>query len=435
MSPSALGHAAWLARCAMVVLLCASCSSPPARTSGTRDAPPAKAAPVDVDAKRVAELAAASGTPAFPPAPATPSAADGRAPVAPLVRHAVRLAGTPEEIGRQHGRILAEQIKTVLREYILGSDAWQHDRDRLLARVRVMKKSLPAWYVREIAACAAAAGVDEDTLLYTQCEGDVKSLPRCTTYVALPEATHDGQVEMGRNFDYWGLESTEECATVFAVVPERDDGYAFVSVGWAGILGGWTIVNERGLFVANNLGGGAAKNPAGIPTLILQRIVAQKAGSVAEAIGIIGRSPRMRGQCLVIGQAADAARGIPASAAAVSYDAERVDVRPATDGVAFHTSVGTVRGDLCAQLKRGRRSPIDPIRWAGNGITLHSVAVRPQQHLIWVAHGRPSFAYLGDYIEYDVRILLSRDGPPRDRVPGVVRFRGARRPPRRSNSP
>lgn len=104
-------------------------------------------------------------------------------------------------------------------------------------------------------------------MLYAQCEGDIGSLPGCTTYVAFGEATHDGRVEIGRNFDYWGLESTEECVRVFAMRPQAEGHYSFISVGWAGILGGWTFYNEKGLFIANNLGGFGAKNPRGIPTL------------------------------------------------------------------------------------------------------------------------------------------------------------------------
>ncbi|MFQ5646790.1 MAG: carcinine hydrolase/isopenicillin-N N-acyltransferase family protein, partial [bacterium] len=105
-----------------------------------------------------------------------------------------------------------------------------------------------------------------------------------------------------RKTRYRMLDDTRECAAVLSVHPLKDDGHAFVSVGWAGILGGWTFFNEKGLFIANNLGGGWATNPTAVPTLILERIIAQKAGSVEEAVRLIRSTPRMRGQVMVIAQ-------------------------------------------------------------------------------------------------------------------------------------
>ncbi|MBT4818596.1 MAG: hypothetical protein HON70_22995, partial [Lentisphaerae bacterium] len=206
----------------------------------------------------------------------------------------VRLTGSPEEIGRQHGTQLRDAIHTMVNDYVGNQPGWDTLGDEWLRRTRRMKAALPQWYLRELKACAAAAGIDEDVLLFAQCEGDIRGLGDggadddarlggCTSYVAFGPSTANGHPEMGRNFDYWGLESTRECVIVLAVVPEPEDGYAFLSVGWAGILGGWTLVNEKGLFIANNLHYASAMNADGIPTLILERIIAQKAATIDEA--------------------------------------------------------------------------------------------------------------------------------------------------------
>ncbi|MFC1672071.1 C45 family autoproteolytic acyltransferase/hydrolase [Planctomycetota bacterium] len=320
----------------------------------------------------------------------------------------VRLEGTPAEIGRWHGRLLADGIRVMIGEYVAKDVEDGKLNATMLSRINKMKPSLPDWYMEELRACAKAVGIDEDVLLYAQCEGDIKSVGACTTYVAFGEATHDGGMEIGRNLDYWGLDSTDRVAIVLAVVPKPEDGYAFVSVGWTGILGGWTFFNEKGLFVANNLGGFNRKNPKGIPTLILERIVAQKAATVEEAIAMIKKLPRMRGQALVIGQVGDAAKGVKPDAAVVLYDAEQVDVTRHTKGFAFHTSIGTDRDRLVEILKQKRRKPITAIKWAGNRITLHSVAIRPQEWSMWVAHGRKPSAHLGKYVRHDIRSLLKR---------------------------
>ena len=296
----------------------------------------------------------------------------------------------------------------MLTEYIGGSDAWGRQKDELLARIQTMKASLPEWYLGELRACAKEVGVSEDILLYAQCEGDIQSLGGCTSFVAFGAATVDGEVEIGRNFDYWGLDSTRECAAIFAVIPRPEDGYAFVSVGWTGILGGWTFINEKGIFVSNNLGGGWATDPKGIPTLIMERIIAQKAATVDEAVELLRTSPRMRGQVLMVGQAGDAKKGVPPRALELSYDAQRVDVRAAENGFIFNSSIGADEETVRKLLRRRFHRPTSPIYSAGNSITLHSVAIRPTEHMMWVAHGPPSHAHKSKYVAYDLRKLLAR---------------------------
>ncbi len=321
----------------------------------------------------------------------------------------VCLAGSPEAIGTQHGKKLAAEIRTMIREYVAADLENGKLNAEMLARVRKMKPSLPEWFRRELAACAKAAEVDEDVLLYAQCEGDIKSLGGCTTYVAFGPATSDGKIEIGRNFDYWGLESTDKCAKIFVTIPNAGEGHAFVSVGWSGILGGWTFYNEKGLFVANNLGGFSERNPRGIPTLIMERIVAQKAATLEAAIALVRKGPRMRGQALIIGHAGDPAKGIKPSGAVVEYDGSRVEVTRAEDGFAFHSSMGRSAESVLSMLKEAGREPMDAIRGAGGSITLHSVAIRPLEGRIWVAQGTKSSAHLGTYMPYDLAKLFRRN--------------------------
>ena len=59
-------------------------------------------------------------------------------------------------------------------------------------------------------------------------------------------------------------------------------------------------------------------------------------------------------------------------------------------------------------LQDAERGPEDAVFSVGNHITLHSVAIRPHQHAIWVAHGRSPSAHYGGYVKYDLRELLKR---------------------------
>ena len=318
----------------------------------------------------------------------------------------IRLQGSPDEIGKQHGERLKTEIQTMIKNYIIGKTDWISTKDERIARVRTMKPSLPDWYLRELSACAIAADVDEDVLLYAQCEGDIRSLGGCTTFVAYGNSTDNGQAEIGRNFDYFGFESVETCATIFTIIP--NDGYAFISVGWSGILGGWTFFNEKGLFVANNLNYSNKKNPIGVPTLILERIIAQTAGTLDEAIAIIKNNPRMRGQALIIGEIRYHTDGMIRNAAVVKYDAENVSVEPCGNGFSFHTSVGSRRTEILEILKNPSRNPEDTIKSAGGILTLHSVVIRPESDKLWVAHGVTSNAHQSRYRKFSISELLKR---------------------------
>lgn len=206
----------------------------------------------------------------------------------------LHLAGTPEELGRQHGRLLRGSIRTMIRRYVRPALEGDHGR-RLLAGVNVMRGALPKEYLAELDACAEAAGVDKDALLIAQCLGDLESaiigMPlgpnhACSSYVAFGPATADGSLQCGRNFDYF-LADGVSTALVTYFRPARGQGYAFAAVGMPGLLGGWTLVNERGLVVANHLGGGVKSRLDAIPTLILTRLIAQHAGTVEEAVRMI----------------------------------------------------------------------------------------------------------------------------------------------------
>jgi hypothetical protein len=70
--------------------------------------------------------------------------------------------------------------------------------------------------------------------------------------------------------------------------------------------------------------------------------------------------------------------------------------------------VGTDPESLLRILARKDRGPTDAIRSAGRGITLHSVAIRPAERAMWVAHGRSSSAHLGEYVRYDLGELFRR---------------------------
>ena len=338
----------------------------------------------------------------------------------------LRLAGSPRALGEQHGRLLSRSIQVMLRGYVdtLVCRGDAEGKRELLARVRDCRPALPAWYVAELDACADAAGVDADELLLAQCEGDIMSLrgepmrtpAACSAYVMLEAPCPDGRgMKIGRNFDYYCGRFLYHCVLTSYVSPRAEDGVAFLAVGWSGILGGWTLVNAHGLVVANHLGGGSATNARGVPTLVLTRMIAQKARDITEAVELLRNTPRMRGQIIWLAQPADPSSSRPARAVAVEFDAERLFVRESRDGVLVVTNRNLVFG--CApgeeRVATGASGPYATLLMAvrswevgsaariiaatGVGYTLHSVEIDFPGRTVYVAHGRVP-AYRGPYV-------------------------------------
>jgi acyl-CoA:6-aminopenicillanic acid acyl transferase len=332
----------------------------------------------------------------------------------------LRLKGSPKELGEQHGFMLKQSIQRMVQEYVNGQvcDGDEEYLARLLRAVRRMKPSLPTWYSEELDACARAADVDPDMLLLAQSEGCIREIcaggrpePACSSYVAFgrPKLS-DGGMRVGRNLDYMSSGFVRNCAMVMYVEPEG--GHAFVSVGWTGILGGWTFVNEWGLTLACHLGGGTAHNATGLPSLVLLRMMAQEARSIEEALAILRKTPRMRGQIIWMAQPADPGLGREPRAVAVEYDAEKLYVREAVDGILVVTNANLVFGRKEDRLPPGGRyrklhgvvaratgddGPL--IATVADASTIHSVEVDFRSGRFFVAHGHLP-AHSGPFVEY-----------------------------------
>lgn len=251
----------------------------------------------------------------------------------------LHVAGSPEDMGRQHGRLLKGEIRRMLKDLILpGTSPYEQSRyARTRAGAAVMDCYIPEPFRRELRALADEAQVDYLDLVAAQLHGDISrantgvysstdSRTYCSSYAVFGEATSDGQCLVGRNFDFWDDGIMEYGAVIIHFRPT--DGLAHVSLTWAGIINGWTLMNEKGIVTANNTSyGGRSNSLEGISTCFMLRKVAQFASTVDEGVRIVEQGPRACGTNQII------AGGTPASAAVVEFDHESVGVRWAERGV------------------------------------------------------------------------------------------------------
>ena len=242
----------------------------------------------------------------------------------------LHVEGSPEEMGWQHGRLLRPQIQRACEALITNSYAGD-SYDKLIAGAKVMEKFQPEEFRRELKALAEAAGIDYWDCVAMQLFGDIdrgapadaQRVMQCTSYAVFGPATKTGELIAGRNLDYWDAGIGEYGAILMHVKPDR--GHAFLTVTWAGIINGWTLMNEKGLVTANNSSGGEC-SLKGISTCFMLRKVAQYASAVDEGIEIVKNERRACGTNMLI------ASGSQPDAAMVEFDHGAVAVRRAKQG-------------------------------------------------------------------------------------------------------
>lgn len=106
---------------------------------------------------------------------------------------------------------------------------------------------------------------------------------------------------LGRNFDFEGGRIFDREKIVKWVFP--DQGYAFVSVIWAGMVGAVTGVNEKGVYISINAAGSDDFARVGTPsTLVILRVL-QEAATTEEAVAILEKAPVFISDIFVVSDA------------------------------------------------------------------------------------------------------------------------------------
>lgn len=238
-----------------------------------------------------------------PPVAARPSeAAADAAADAVLPVPVVELRGTAADLGTAHGRRLAGPINLLYEKYL---GAMLHNPVQrfvaLTAAGRYESLLLPD-HRAEVAALAKQVHMDEREMALAQCFLDLMPVTACST-VALPaSASPDGVARFGRNLDFDSLDVADRYSTLFVYHPEGR--YAFVSVGWPGLIGVLSGMNEHGLTVANMEVDRRPRLPTAMPYTLLYRTVLERCRTTDEAIELLRNTPRQTANNLMIVDAA-----------------------------------------------------------------------------------------------------------------------------------
>ncbi len=125
----------------------------------------------------------------------------------------------------------------------------------------------------------------------------------CTSFSAWGNKTKDSSLIVGRNFDFYVGDKFAKNKIIMFVNP--DNGYKFMMVTWAGMIGAVSGMNEKGLTVTINAAKSEMPLEAKTPISILAREILQYASNINEAYAIAKKREIFVSESLMIGSAED----------------------------------------------------------------------------------------------------------------------------------
>ncbi len=201
------------------------------------------------------------------------------------------LRGTPREMGRQAGHLCRQQIQIMVDEYIGFVYADADKKVAARSRVSTMRPYIPESYVEELRGMSATSNIPLDDLLLVNLFVDFHCdfVPQCTAVCFGKDASRDGKTIMGRNLDFPALGLLQNYNLLTVYHPEN--AQSFVSIGWPGMIGTATAINEKGLAVAILLSFDGESDFQSQSSLLTIRKIVQQATNLAEAEKILRDTP------------------------------------------------------------------------------------------------------------------------------------------------
>jgi hypothetical protein len=250
--------------------------------------------------------------------------------------------GSPAERGEAHGKLLGKEVAVLVASVrkCLTDEKDKAHYPQCVDGARTMAKFVDADVVAELNACAKAADVDGDELMLAQLFGDVNRAKGfttlCSSFAAFGEATAEGKLLVGRNFDYAGHGLEGGVPLILQEIPTGlGAGRSFVTLGYAGILNGWTAMNTAGLCASNNTLYGGKNTLDGMSTCFMLRKIVERAGTVEEGAMLVRNNKRACTTGMLIAGKNEAGKW---DARFVEYDAEKVAVVEPAKGIVQATN-------------------------------------------------------------------------------------------------
>lgn len=129
------------------------------------------------------------------------------------------------------------------------------------------------------------------------------ALVGCSSFAAWGEKSEDGNLILGRNFDFYVNDAFAENKIIAFIKPEQ--GHNFMMVSWPGMIGAVSGMNQQGLTVTINAAKSEIPMSAKTPISILTREILQHASTIDEAIAIAKKRSVFVSESIMVGSAKD----------------------------------------------------------------------------------------------------------------------------------
>jgi hypothetical protein len=243
--------------------------------------------------------------------------------------------GTPEEIGAQVGTLALKPADALpkLGDGFIKAQGWEAVYPLLLKTGNFMVTRFPRDHIQELEAAANSSGWPRDLLILGNTLPDLRKLASCSTLVVESDRSATGNLLFGRNLDWPPFGTLHEFT--FVTIYRVTGKCAFASVGYPGMLGCVSGINDAGLALADLTvtsanDGSRQFDPAGTPYTLALRRVLEECASVEEAEKLLRSLKRTTMQNVAI---CDRTKG-----AVFEITTKNLVVRPAVDGVCACTN-------------------------------------------------------------------------------------------------
>lgn len=261
----------------------------------------------------------------------------------------------------------------------------------------------------------------------------------CSSFAVWGENSADSSLIIGRNFDFYMGDKFAKNKQISFYDPT--DGYKFAAIGWPGMIGVLSGMNETGLTVTINAAKSSMPTSSATPISILTREILQYASTIDEAYAIAQKRKTFVAESILVGSAKDGRAAIieksPDRISLFSADGEQLICTNHYQSDAFaddernleniRTSDSPYRFSRLEELLK-QNKPLDELNAAsilrnykGIGdeelglanemainqfIAHHSVIFKPEKKLIWVS---TSPWQCGKYIAYDLNKIFNSE--------------------------
>jgi predicted choloylglycine hydrolase len=267
------------------------------------------------------------------------------APIRSAPIRIVEVAGNGTQIGVAYGNQLREPMHELFSKYLMrwiDSDA---KRVIAMAAARGFARHIEPHHRDEITALAETTGFQPVEVMLAQCFLDLSPMTACSSVSLGGDAFADGVPRLARNLDFPSLNVADKHSVVLVYRPAGR--YAFASVGWPGMVGVLSGMNEHGLVLVNMEVDRAGGMPRAMPYCLLYRTLLEKCRDVDEAVKLLETTPRQTPNNLMLMDAGG-------QRAVVEITPEKIIVRRGQPGRALvstnhHRGLDQVTPGLCSR--------------------------------------------------------------------------------------